>query len=61
MKRASVLPQIASIYGANWPFLNIRITSKPLIVAKAVFIDWRPSVGPETEGDSRAHAPARRA
>src|SRR5512132_233176 len=32
MKRASVPPQIASIHGVNWPFLNIRITSKPLIV-----------------------------
>jgi hypothetical protein len=25
--------------------LNIRITSKPLIVARAVRIDWKPSVG----------------
>jgi hypothetical protein len=31
--RASVPPPIASIHQVNWPFLNMRITSKPLIVA----------------------------
>ena len=31
--RASVPSPIASIHQVNWPFLNIRITSKPLIVA----------------------------
>ena len=30
---ASVPPPTASIQCLNWPFLNIRITSKPLIVA----------------------------
>ena len=32
-KDASVPPPTASIQSLNWPFLNIRITSKPLIVA----------------------------
>jgi len=45
MKRTSVPPPIASIQSVNWPFLNIRITSTPLIVARAVRIDWKPSVG----------------
>ena len=34
-----------SIQNLNWPFLNIRIISKPLIVARAVRIDWKSSVG----------------
>jgi hypothetical protein len=33
MKRASVPPAITSIHGVIWPFLNIRITPKPLMVA----------------------------
>ena len=45
IKRTSVPPPTASIHKLNWPFLNIRMTSKPLIVARAVRIDWKPSVG----------------
>jgi hypothetical protein len=45
MKDASVPSHTTSIQSLNWPFLNIRITSNPLIVACADFIDWKPSVG----------------
>jgi hypothetical protein len=38
-KHASVRPPTASIQKSNWRFGNMRITSKPLIVAYAVRID----------------------
>jgi hypothetical protein len=45
MKRTSVPPPIASIQNRNWPFRNMRISSKPAMIARADRVDLKPRIG----------------